>query len=68
MQDSNIANNGGPGRVDPIKMKKLVAEWGRMPAREQARAVQELTQGMSARHREAIENYFRNLALATSKR
>jgi hypothetical protein len=68
MQDSNIANNGGPGRVDPIKMKKLVAEWGRMPPREQARAVQELTQGMSARHREAIENYFRNLALATSKR
>ncbi len=66
MQDSNIANAGGPGRVDPVKMKKLVEEWGRMPPREQARALQELTQGMSARYREAIENYFRNLALATS--
>jgi len=33
-----------------------------MPARERIQALQELTQGMSARHREAIENYFRNLA------
>ena len=49
-------------------MKKLMQEWGRMPPREQARALQELTQGMSARHREAIENYFRNLALANTKR
>ena len=65
MRDSNIANAGGPGRVDQVKMKKLVEEWGRMPPREQARALQELTQGMSARHREAIENYFRNLALAS---
>jgi hypothetical protein len=68
MQDSRIANAGGPGRVDQIKMKTLVQEWGRMPPREQARALQELTQGMSARHREAIENYFRNLALASNKR
>jgi hypothetical protein len=49
-------------------MKKLMAEWGRMPPREQARALQDLTQGMSARHREAIENYFRNLAMASTKR
>ena len=55
MQDSNIANAGGSGRVDPIKMRKLVEEWGRMPPREQARALQDLTQGMSARHREAID-------------
>jgi hypothetical protein len=68
MQDSRIANAGGTGRVDPTKMKKLVQEWGRMPPREQARALQEFTQGMSARHREAIENYFRNLALAGNKR
>jgi hypothetical protein len=68
MQDSTIVNAGGTGRVDPTKMKKLVSEWGRMPPREQARALQELTQGMSARYREAIENYFRNLALASTKR
>ncbi len=66
--ESGIANAGGTGHVETVKMKKLVAEWGRMQPREQARALQELTQGMSARHREAIENYFRNLANASAKR
>jgi hypothetical protein len=65
--ESGIANQGGTGRVDPVKMRKLVEEWGKMPPREQARALQELTQGMSARHREAIENYFRNLALGAKR-
>jgi hypothetical protein len=67
MPDSTLPPGGGTGRVDPAKMRKLVEEWGRMPPREQARALQELTQGMSARHREAIENYFRNLALASKR-
>ena len=65
--DSGIATAGGTGRVDPVKMRKLSEEWGRMPPREQARALQELTQGLSARHRLAIENYFRNLALASKR-
>jgi len=62
MQDSRIATNGGPGLVDMKKLNKLMENWGTLPPREQARAIQELTQGMSQRHREAIENYFRNLA------
>jgi hypothetical protein len=49
------------GVVDQAKFKKLVADWGRLPPREQARALQDLTNGMPVRHREAIENYFRNL-------
>ncbi len=64
MQDSQIANNGGPGHVDPVKIRKLAEEWGRLPPRERTRNLQELTQGMSPRHREAIENYFKNLAQA----
>jgi hypothetical protein len=55
---------GGPGYVDPKKLKNLVENWGKLPPREQARALQELTQGMSNRHREAIENYLRNIATA----
>jgi hypothetical protein len=43
-------------------MSKLVQEWGRLPPRQQQEALQQLTQGLSPRHREAIENYFRNLA------
>jgi len=68
MQDSNIANNGGPGTVDKAKLKNLVEQWGNLPPREQARALQELTQGMSPRHRESIENYFRNLAVAQNRK
>ena len=59
---------GGPGLVDAAKMKKLMENWGTLPPREQARALQELTQGMSPRHREAIENYFRNLANNQTRR
>lgn len=47
MPDSNIANQGGTGRVDPVKFRKILDGWGRMQPREQARAIQELTRGMS---------------------
>jgi len=49
-------------------MKKLVEQWGRLPPRQQADALQQLTNGMPARHREAIENYFRNLSASNTKR
>lgn len=68
MPDSQTGGQGGKGTVELQKVKNLVAQWGRMPPRDQARALQELTQGMSARHREAIENYFRNLAIPGNKR
>lgn len=68
MQDTNLQPGaGGPGTVDQAKLKKLVERWGSLLPREQARALQELTQGMSQRHREAIENYFRNIAGAQSQ-
>jgi hypothetical protein len=57
-----IVTQGGPGYIDQKRLKTLVANWGSLPPREQARALQELTRGMSPRHREAIENYLRNLA------
>jgi hypothetical protein len=65
--ESGIATNGGPGTVEQAKLKRLVEKWGSLPPLEQARAMQELTQGMSRVHREAIENYFRNLAAAQSQ-
>jgi len=67
MQDSQIVKQGGPGRVDPVKMRKLMERWGQMQPRQQTQAIQELTRGMSPRHREAIENYFRNLAQVQRK-
>lgn len=68
MPDSRIANNGGAGHVDQARIRKTVDGWGKMSERERARAVQDLTRGMSMRHREAIENYFRNLAEASIRR
>jgi hypothetical protein len=65
--DDYNSQNGGPGYVEQVKLKKLVEKWGSLPPLEQARAMQELTQGMSRVHREAIENYFRNLAAAQSQ-
>ena len=67
-EQSGIVTQGGPGNVDIAKVKKLMERWGTLPPREQARALQELTQGMSPRHREAIENYFRNLAQNQTRR
>jgi len=62
MPDSQIANNGGTGRTDAFKGKKIDEEgWAKLPPAERQRVLQDLTRGMSARNREAIENYFNNL-------
>jgi hypothetical protein len=66
-QSTAAQGSGGTGNVDPAKMSKLVQEWGRLPPREQQQALQQLTTGLSPRHREAIENYFRNLASVRQK-
>jgi hypothetical protein len=67
MPDSTIVNQGGSGKVDPVKMRHLQEGWGKMQRRDREKALQELTRNMSPRHREAIENYFRNLAQAPRK-
>jgi hypothetical protein len=67
-KDSAIAPGESTGIVDQAKFKKLVSDWGRLPPRDQQRALQELTQSMSPRHREAIENYFKNLTNPSQKR
>jgi hypothetical protein len=59
--DSANAGGNSSGVVETGAFKKLVSDWGRLPPAEQRRALQQLTQGMSPRHREAIINYFQNL-------
>jgi uncharacterized membrane protein YgcG len=61
MQDSQIATNGGSGRVDIARLQKLTDGWGKMSPSERARAMQEvqdLITGLSPEHREAFERYF----------
>ncbi|MGE3807317.1 MAG: hypothetical protein AB7K24_21850, partial [Gemmataceae bacterium] len=66
MQDSNIATNGGPGNVDEKRLRNLAESWGKLPERERARAMAELTRGMPPRYREVIEKYFRDINRANN--
>ncbi|MGF1581184.1 MAG: hypothetical protein ACFCD0_17605 [Gemmataceae bacterium] len=68
MQDSNVGGGSGPGNVDEKKIKKLTEKWGSLPEREREQILNDLTQGLSQAHREAIENYFRNLARRSARR
>jgi hypothetical protein len=62
MQDSNIATNSGPGIVDQKKLQNMAANWGKLPEKERAKAMMELTKDLPPRYREVIENYFKTLA------
>jgi len=64
-QDDSYGGNGsGPGNVDPKKFKEMAQVWGTLPEKERAKALQELTREMPAKHRELIEAYFKKLAEA----
>lgn len=62
MRDSKIAPTSGPGNVDPKKLENIARAWGKLPEKERAQAMQELTRDMPPRYREVIEAYFRKLA------
>jgi hypothetical protein len=69
MPDSQIANNGGTGRVDPARIRRLAEGWGRMSERDRAQALRELddlTRGLSRAHQEAFQEYFRRIAEKSS--
>lgn len=63
MKDSNIANNSGPGNVDQNKrLRGLAEQWGKLPEKERAKAMADLTRDMPPRYREVIETYFKKIA------
>lgn len=62
MQESQIANNGGDGKVDPQKLQNAVANWGKMSPAEQQQVIRDLTRNLSPRHREGITNYLEGLS------
>jgi hypothetical protein len=62
MQDSNVAGGlQGKGEVDVKKIKDLSEVWGKLPEKERAKAMVELTRGMPPKYRDAIEAYFKQL-------
>jgi hypothetical protein len=60
--DSNGGNGSGPGQVDSKKVKELAEVWGKLPERERAKAMLDLTRDMPPRYRAVIEDYFRKLS------
>jgi hypothetical protein len=60
--DSFGGNGSGPGKVDEKKLKELAAVWGKLPEKDRAKAMAELTRDMPPRYREVIEKYFKKLA------
>ena len=54
--------NSGPGMVDQKKLQHLAENWGKLPEKERAKAMMEMTKDLPPRYREVIENYFKTLA------
>jgi tetratricopeptide (TPR) repeat protein len=55
------------GVVDLKKFKEYADVWGKLPEKERAKAMTELTRGMPAKYRDAIEAYFKQLEKSASR-
>ncbi len=64
---SNIANGEGAGKVDDRKLASIAKQWGKLPDRERAKALVELTRDMAPRYRQVVEDYFRELSKASER-
>jgi hypothetical protein len=67
MPDSYRAADSGPGNVDPTKrFERLTKDWGKLPEKERAEALQNLARDIPNKYREVVENYFKKLATSES--
>lgn len=64
LDESVPAGAKGEGKVRERKLKEMAEVWGKLPEKDRARAMAELTREMPARYREVIEKYFRELGRA----
>ncbi len=60
--DSFGGNGSGPGNVDPKRLKELAEVWGKLPEKDRAKAMTELTRDMPPRYRAVIEKYFKEIS------
>jgi hypothetical protein len=61
MRDSGGGAAQGSGEVDKKRVKEITENWGNLPPKERAAAIQELTRNLPAKDRAVIEEYFRRL-------
>ena len=65
MQDSQIAELKGPGKIDHKDIGHN-AGWGNMNDKDREKAMQEIGREFPSHYREVIEEYFRRLAAEES--
>jgi len=62
-QDDSYGGNGrGPGQVDMKKVADVASKWGKLPEKERADALRELTRDLPADQRETVEKFFQELS------
>jgi hypothetical protein len=67
MMDTMGGTANGSGNVDVKKVKEVAEMWGRLPEKERAAALRELTKTMPAKDRAVIEQYFKELQKKSGK-
>jgi hypothetical protein len=67
MRDTNGGTANGKGEIDQKKVNEIAEVWGKLPEKERAKALVELTRGMPAKDRAVIEQYFKELARKSGK-
>ena len=65
MQDSQIAELKGPGKVEPRDIGHGTG-WGNLQDKDREKALQEIGREFPSHYREVIEEYFRRLAAEES--
>jgi hypothetical protein len=66
MQDSQIAELKGPGKIEPRDIGRR-AGWGNLPEKDREKAMQDIGREFPSHYREVIEEYFRRLAAEESE-
>jgi len=60
-QDSTPMGGNGKGNITEKKLQKLAEEWGKLPPKERAQAMQEIYKELPPKFKPMIEDYFRSL-------
>lgn len=66
-EDTIRPTERGKGYVDNKKVREIAAVWGKLPEKERAKAMVELTRTLPAKDRAVIERYFKELAKRSAK-
>jgi lauroyl/myristoyl acyltransferase len=67
MQDTMGGTASGTGQIDSKKAKEIAEVWGKLPEKERAAALRELTRSMPPKDRAVIEAYFREIQKKSGK-